>query len=127
MQAKKELARRIVADFHSAEAAGKAGEDWAKQFQKDEVPEVIELVQVKLDEVKTEPLPVEGQWQIRLDRLLYKAGFASSISDAQRKLKQGSVQIAGIVHTTVWSSALSGGPPFDVRIGRTMKKVHIVP
>ena len=34
MQAKKELARRIVADFHSAEAAAKAGEDWAKQFQK---------------------------------------------------------------------------------------------
>ena len=39
MQAKKDLARRIVADFHSAEAAAKAGEDWAKQFQKDEVPE----------------------------------------------------------------------------------------
>jgi tyrosyl-tRNA synthetase len=36
MQAKKELARRIVADFHSAEAARKAGEDWAKDFQKGE-------------------------------------------------------------------------------------------
>ena len=30
MALKKELARRIVADFHSAEAATKAGEDWAK-------------------------------------------------------------------------------------------------
>src|SRR3984885_131916 len=39
MQAKKDLASRIVADFHSAEAAAKAGEDWARQFQKDEVPE----------------------------------------------------------------------------------------
>ena len=38
MAAKKDLARRIVADFHSAEAAVQAGEDWAKQFQKDEVP-----------------------------------------------------------------------------------------
>jgi tyrosyl-tRNA synthetase len=36
MQAKKELARRIVADFHSAEAAAKAGEDWANDFQKGE-------------------------------------------------------------------------------------------
>jgi len=44
MQAKKDLARRIVADFHSAEAAVKAGEDWAKQFQNDEVPEdVVEM------------------------------------------------------------------------------------
>ncbi len=39
MQAKKDLARRIVADFHSADVAMKAGEDWGKQFQKDEVPE----------------------------------------------------------------------------------------
>jgi tyrosyl-tRNA synthetase len=39
MALKKELARSIVADFHSAEAAAKAAEDWAKQFQKDQVPE----------------------------------------------------------------------------------------
>ena len=39
MEAKKDLARRIVTDFHSADAAAKAGEDWAKQFQKDEVPD----------------------------------------------------------------------------------------
>src|SRR5579871_6622501 len=46
MQAKKELARRIVTDFHSVEAATKAAEDWAKQFQKDEVPEDIVSVDV---------------------------------------------------------------------------------
>src|ERR1700704_1150014 len=32
MNLKKELARGIVADFHSAEAAAKAAEDWAKQL-----------------------------------------------------------------------------------------------
>src|SRR6195256_2567434 len=32
MALKKELARGIVADFHSAEAAAKAAEDWAKQL-----------------------------------------------------------------------------------------------
>src|SRR6201982_2149818 len=46
MQAKKDLARRIVADFHAAEAAVKAGEDWAKQFQKDEAPEEVERVSI---------------------------------------------------------------------------------
>src|SRR2546425_8125632 len=32
MTPKKHLARRIVADFHSADAAGGAGEGWGKQF-----------------------------------------------------------------------------------------------
>src|SRR5436189_1063832 len=41
MAAKKDLAHRIVADFHSPEAAVQAAEDWAKQFQKDEVPESV--------------------------------------------------------------------------------------
>src|SRR5580704_2562348 len=51
MQAKKDLARRIVADFHSADATLKAGEDWAKQFQKDEVPENLDVVEIRLADV----------------------------------------------------------------------------
>src|SRR5246500_3602775 len=51
MQAKKDLARRIVTDFHSPEAASKAGEDWAKQFQKDQVPESAEEVFITLAEI----------------------------------------------------------------------------
>ncbi|MGA9354144.1 MAG: tyrosine--tRNA ligase, partial [Terriglobales bacterium] len=50
MSLKKELARSIVADFHAPEAATKAGEDWAKQFQKDEVPQEIETVSVPFAE-----------------------------------------------------------------------------
>src|SRR5439155_7166903 len=52
MQAKKDLARRIVADFHSPEAAGKAGEDWGKQFQKAEIPESVEEVFITLAEIQ---------------------------------------------------------------------------
>src|SRR6202040_3045342 len=51
MALKKKLAQSIVADFDSAEAAAKAAEDWAKQFQKDQVPENIEKVTVQLDTV----------------------------------------------------------------------------
>ncbi len=51
MEAKKDLARRIVTDFHSAEASRKAGEDWAKQFQKRETPDVIEQVMVSLSKI----------------------------------------------------------------------------
>src|SRR5436309_1343209 len=51
MQAKKDLAARIVKDFHSADAAGKAAEDWAKQFQKDELPADIPMVRVRFVDV----------------------------------------------------------------------------
>jgi tyrosyl-tRNA synthetase len=52
MQAKKELARRIVGDFHSAEAAAKAGEDWARDFQKGE--EVAEKVIVPIGSIEAQ-------------------------------------------------------------------------
>src|SRR5882762_2353391 len=55
MQAKKELARRIVADFHSGEMAAKAGEDWAKQFQKDGVPADLECVDISFADVGVDP------------------------------------------------------------------------
>src|SRR4030081_1866146 len=51
MTLKKELARSIVADFHSEEAAAKAAEDWAKQFQKDQVPEEVETETLVFAEV----------------------------------------------------------------------------
>src|SRR5450755_1875036 len=49
MALKKELARSLVADFHSAEAATRAGEDWAKQFQKDQVPSDAPRVTVRIE------------------------------------------------------------------------------
>src|ERR1700692_2184211 len=51
MAAKKDLAHRIVADFHSVDAAVKAAEDWAKQFQKNEVPSTAELISIPLEKV----------------------------------------------------------------------------
>src|SRR5271154_224394 len=52
MQAKKELARRIVADFHSAEAGVKAGEDWGKQFQKNATPENLDEARISITKIK---------------------------------------------------------------------------
>src|SRR5271165_974622 len=103
MHAKKELARRIVADFHSAEAATKAGEDWAKQFQKDEVPEDVEEVRVRFEEVRLQDRVLDEGFRppgfsgdlvgIRLDKLLVLCGLADSVSDAVRKLKASAVKI----------------------------------
>ncbi|MFY9742913.1 MAG: tyrosine--tRNA ligase, partial [Candidatus Sulfotelmatobacter sp.] len=92
MQAKKDLARRIVADFHSAETAAKANEDWAKQFQKDEVPEEVDEIQVGLGQIKGELSP-SALMTIRLDILLVACGLADSVTEAARKLKQGAVRV----------------------------------
>ena len=92
MDAKKALAARIVTDFHSAEAAAKAAEDWAKQFQKDAVPEDVENVSAAFADVATK----EGN-AIRLDRLLVLCDLAESTADAGRKLEQGAVRVEGIV------------------------------
>src|ERR1700761_3904236 len=51
MEAKKRLARTIVAGFHSEAAARKADEDWALQFQKRDVEAVAEEVAVDLRQI----------------------------------------------------------------------------
>ena len=124
MQAKKDLARRIVADFHSIEAAAKAGEDWAKQFQKDEVPEATEEIFIALAEVggyvaDTDHGPTET---VRADRLLVRCGLAPSTTDAGRKLKQGSVKANDHVLKEPYFSQ-TGPPPMrlPLRVGKKMR------
>jgi tyrosyl-tRNA synthetase len=125
MQAKKDLARRIVEDFHSAEAAAKAGEDWGKQFQKDQVPDSIEEMDVHIDEVgQVNPLPGSS---IKVDKLLFKIGFASSITEAGNKRKAGSVKFnTEVVKDPIYQAGI---PPLtlDVRVGHRMKRVQILP
>src|ERR1700681_4604554 len=151
MGRKKKLAQSIVADFDSAEAAAKAAEDWAKQFQKGQVPENIEKVTVQLDtvvgassNVEIEDLinhpgslpvpdrdtvmnapPEQPRKLIRLDKLLAQAGLADSTSDGSRKMKQRSVQIGGQVVTALHLLVLLPAPEISVRVGRKMKIVSI--
>jgi tyrosyl-tRNA synthetase len=117
MAMKKELARTIVADFHSAEDAGSAAEDWAKQFQKHEVPDSIEEVEAT---VETTP---DGK--VRLDKLLAKVDLADSVSDAARKLKQKAVKVNGEVVTTP-VAAIDISHPITVQVGRKIKRIRVI-
>jgi tyrosyl-tRNA synthetase len=119
MQAKKDLAKRIIADFHSPEAATEAEQNWTRQFQKDETPENLELVTVSASE-----LSPNGDGAVKLDKLLAKAGLAESGSDAQRKIKAGAVKIDGAVHKELYLAARAG-TEFIVRVGRSMKRVAL--
>ena len=110
MQAKKDLAARVVKDFHFPEAATKAAEDWAKQFQKGGVPEEVEQVDV-------------AETSMRVDKLLARIGLADSGTDAVRKLKQGAVKVNGAAVTDPTTKLdLSG--EVVVQVGRKIKKVH---
>jgi len=144
MQAKKDLARRIVADFHSADAATKAGEDWAKQFQKHEVPDVLEQVVVSrakilvrtgdLIGIQNPPSDVTVLAQdrgmklavlVRVDKLLFESGMALSASDGTRKLKQKSVTIDGETVEKPKLAVQDPPRPLVLKVGRSMKRVAI--
>jgi len=134
MEAKKDLARRIVTDFHSAEAATKAAEDWAKQFQKDEVPTNVEEVEIPLgavwgasDKEAIWDVVSEGtslpDCRMKLDKLIALASLADSISDAVRKLKQKAVRVDGEIKT---DPIIFWNPRNDMtlRVGKKIKKIH---
>jgi len=112
MQAKKDLARKIVADFHSADAATIAAEDWAKQFQKDEVPEDVEEAAIDAPENR-----------LRIDKLIARVGLAGSVSDAGRMVKHGAVRVNGAAvsdPTTILD--ISSRP--TLQVGRKIKRVR---
>jgi len=135
MALKKELARSIVADFHSAEAAAKAGGDWAKQFQKGGVPEDVEEVRLNLADIEAHPegtvLDVVGEVlgmserRIKLDRLLARSGLADSVSDAVRKLRQRAVKVNGELKTDP-VVFIDPRKELLVRVGKKIKRVVLV-
>lgn len=82
LQVKKDLARRIVGDFHGTLGAALAESDFERQFQAKGVPS---------------KLPARfytGLAPVKISRLLVELGLASSSSEAQRKIKEGAVQMA---------------------------------
>jgi len=130
MQAKKDLAARIVRDFHSAETAAKAGEDWAKQFQKDEVPEDVVEVAVSIGDIGGS-VDENGMALVRLDRLLVRCGLAESVADAVRKLKQGAVKIenqtVGKTEIRILLHILVSGRPqkHSLKVGKQLRLLTI--
>jgi len=148
MAMKKELARLVVADFHSPEAAKKAAEDWAKQFQRDQVPDSIESSEIKIeaicvaDVVPDKPVPeAEGpaitvigdatgdrrNWiGIRVAKLVCQAGLADSNTQAVSKIKGKAVSINGTPLSEKDMVIICTGHEFTLRVGHRMKNVKLV-
>jgi tyrosyl-tRNA synthetase len=134
MEAKKALARRIVADFHSEQAAKEADANWAKQFQRDEVPDSTEEVEVRVSEIAGSFAEESGGVviddpegrKVRLDKLVAKCGLASSVSEAARKIKEKAVRIDNKLATSLFMYISSLPVRMLLRVGRKMKHVVIV-
>jgi tyrosyl-tRNA synthetase len=79
---KMHLAFEIVKIYHGEKGAKKAQESFVKTFQKKETPENIKTLKIAGNKIK-------------LTEFLVKAGMATSISDARRKIEQGGVSVDG--------------------------------
>ncbi len=79
---KVELAKRIVADFHSPEDAVRAEEHFNRIFRNKQAPDGIEEIVLS-----------SGSW--KLPRLLVESSLASSIAEARRLIQQGGVSVDG--------------------------------
>jgi tyrosyl-tRNA synthetase len=94
MQAKMELGRMIVADFHSLEEAKRAEEEFTRVVRKGEVPADVVDKSVPEDVIAVKTPSPEGiTLVVRVDRLLARIGLADSASEAARKRNEGAVSI----------------------------------
>jgi tyrosyl-tRNA synthetase len=83
-QAKVDLARRLVADFHGAAAAEAAAAEFDRIFARHEVPEEIREVRL--------PSEADPFW---IPRLLVTLDLAKSNGEARRLIQQGGVTLDG--------------------------------
>ncbi len=101
LDVKKALARRIITDFHSADAAQQAQKDFEAKFQNKGV------------DPNLQPLYLVGMVN-RFDAWLVEQGMCSSKSDAQRQIKAGAVSLAvGNLENPTWKKVTNPASDFD--------------
>ena len=116
MQAKAELARLIVTDFHSAADGARAEEEFNRVVRRHEVPADIQSV----------PLPdgVRLSGGIRVDKMLARIGLTESVSDAVRKIKAGAVEIDGRrIHDLNLPYGADAAAEMIVLVGKNWRRV----
>jgi len=94
-QAKVDLAKAIITDFHSAGAAAEAEAEFDRIFVKKETPDAVREVVVAAGAAPEGDASATVYAADGLNRILVKCGLAESGSEATRKIKQGGVRIDG--------------------------------
>ena len=129
MQAKRDLARTITADFHTPELALHAEENWSKQFQQGGVSDDIEefgIPQAAIagPEAHTVQDGIPG-FTIRLPKLLVHLGLAPSNAEAMRKLAEGAVKIEGEIRRDPVYTLAELPVSLTVRLGKKAKRANL--
>jgi len=124
MEAKKRLARAIVADFHSAEEAARADENWARMFQQKTASEDLEEVSITYADL-VGPSGLPGALAIRLPKLLVQLGLAASGAEASRKIAEKAVKLDGEVATNAIIPLEKIPARLVVRLGKRAKAAVI--
>ena len=86
-QAKRAVARGVVALYHGREAAARAEEAFDRQFRRKEAPEDVPDADIPGD-------AIDGP-EVYLPRVLAELGLAKSGSEARRLIAQGGVRVNG--------------------------------
>ncbi len=129
MQAKKNLAHAITADFHGAADSEAAAQDWATQFQQKGVAENVERVAIALAEVaRMDAASLQNAEQdpkhsatIDLARLLVRLGIKESRRAAETQVETAGVFLDGEKTLQKLLEISSRPRELTVRCGRQTK------
>ncbi len=129
MQAKRDLARTITADFHTAELAAHAEENWSKQFQQGGVSDDLEEIGIAQASIAG-PEAANTQdgvpgFTLRVPKLLVHLGLCASNTEATRKLAEGAVRIEGEVHKDPIYTLPELPATLVVRLGKKAKRADL--
>ena len=126
MEAKKRLARTIVADFHSREMADWADENWALMFQKKLERPDLPSETVAYEDIAGPASNPPDSFQIRLPKLLVLLGLAASGAEANRKIAERAVRVNNEVVTQVLIPLDSLPAWISVRLGKRASFAEIL-
>jgi tyrosyl-tRNA synthetase len=113
-QVKEDLAKEIVARYHSREAAEHEAAEFIRVLREKEVPEEIEALTLRISE--------STLW---LPRLMVDAGLAGGTSEARRLITQGGVQVDGEKIMDA-DRGLEAGKTYLLKVGkRRFKRVTL--
>jgi tyrosyl-tRNA synthetase len=108
MEAKKELAKSIIRDFHDTDAADAADAEFRRVFSERQIPSDIEEVSVAAE-----------SGPLLLSKVITLAGLAESNRDAQRLIAQGGVLVDEVkVESTKHALDAGPGKTYLLKVGK---------
>jgi tyrosyl-tRNA synthetase len=116
-QVKIDLAKMIVADFHGAQAAELAAEEFDRRFARKEIA---------TDALATFSISLGPEGSRRIANVMVECRLANSASEATRKIEQGAVRLDGVRLTDLKARVDRTTSDFTLQVGRNAVRVTVV-